>query len=91
VKVGATAPAFVGPAFDGATIDLADLRCKLVLAHAWAIWRPPCRAEMPALDAFARAHPETVAVLALSEDTRRDLAGFRLRKAAICIPPPHQA
>ncbi|HWF01755.1 MAG TPA: TlpA disulfide reductase family protein [Caulobacteraceae bacterium] len=77
VKIGAPAPAFVGPDFEGVTLDLAALRGKVVVVHVWASWCPPCRAEMPALDAFARAHPADVAVVALSADSRRDLPKAR--------------
>jgi thiol-disulfide isomerase/thioredoxin len=86
VKVGAPAPAFVGPAFDGSTIDLTALRGKVVIVHVWASWCPPCRAEMPALDAFARAHPGAVAVVALSADARRDLPKARQIMAAFSYP-----
>jgi thiol-disulfide isomerase/thioredoxin len=85
-KVGAPAPAFVGPAFDGSTIDLDRLRGKVVLVHVWASWCPPCRAEMPVLDTFARAHPKEVAVVALSVDARRDLPKARQIMAAFSYP-----
>jgi thiol-disulfide isomerase/thioredoxin len=82
VKIGAITPAFVGRAFDGSMLDLAALRGKVVLVHVWASWCPPCRAEMPVLDAFARAHPKEVAVVALSIDARRDLPRARQIMAA---------
>ena len=45
----------VGTAFDGSTVDLADLRGEVVVLTTWYAACPPCRAEAPdlvALDAL---------------------------------------
>jgi len=39
---------------DGAQIRLSDLRGKVVLLNFWATWCPPCKAEMPDLNALYR-------------------------------------
>jgi len=44
-----------------------------VLVNFWATWCPPCRHEMPLIDAFAARHrAEGLVVLGLSVDRRRD-------------------
>jgi peroxiredoxin len=41
---------------DGEPVSLADYRGQVVLVNNWATWCPPCRQEMPVLDAFYRDH-----------------------------------
>jgi peroxiredoxin len=42
----------------GAAVSLEGLRGQIVLVNNWATWCPPCRAEMPALQAYYEAHRE---------------------------------
>jgi thiol-disulfide isomerase/thioredoxin len=86
-RVGAPAPAVALKALDGTPIDLARLKGKVVVANVWATWCGPCRAEMPMLDAFYRAHrDEGVALVGLSADRSRDLPGVRRVMAAFSYP-----
>jgi peroxiredoxin len=72
-KPGDKAPALVLPTIDGRTLDLASLRGKVVVVNFWATWCPPCRGEMPALDAWYRARRDQgVEVIGVSADRPRD-------------------
>jgi len=75
LEVGKPAPAITATMIDGSPFDLAALSGKVVVVHFWATWCAPCRVEMPAFEAFYRAHKsEGVEVVAISLDTHDNLA-----------------
>ena len=43
---------------NGNSTSLADYAGKIVLVNNWAIWCPPCRAELPELQAYYDAHKD---------------------------------
>lgn len=49
VKEGATAPNFTFETKDGKTVNLSDLKGKVVWINFFATWCPPCRQELPHL------------------------------------------
>ena len=54
---------------DGRDLTLADFEGRVVLLNIWATWCPPCREEMPTLDALqARLGGPNFHVLPLSID-----------------------
>jgi peroxiredoxin len=84
---GEAAPALVVPEIGGARFDLAALHGKVVVINFWATWCSPCRAEMPALDAFyARFHARGVELVGVSVDRSRDRQA--VLKAALALHYP---
>ncbi len=80
--VGEHARPFASPvvggagAIDGDRIDLEALHGRVVVLDFWASWCPPCRASVPSLDAFARAHPD-VTIVGINVEGNRDDAFVR--------------
>jgi cytochrome c biogenesis protein CcmG/thiol:disulfide interchange protein DsbE len=66
-KVGDPAPDFVVPLTDGKLVRLSDLRGHPVWLNFWGSWCPPCRAEMPDLQAAQeQLAPQGLVLLAVS-------------------------
>jgi cytochrome c biogenesis protein CcmG/thiol:disulfide interchange protein DsbE len=55
-SVDFAAPALSLPNTSGNTESLTDYRGRVVLVNNWATWCPPCKAEMPTLQAYFEAH-----------------------------------
>lgn len=57
-KVGEPAPDFALPTPDGETVRLSDLRGRPVLLNFWATWCPPCKIEMPDIEALYQKYKD---------------------------------
>jgi len=68
------APDFRLLAIDGSTVSLGDLRGQVVLLNFWATWCPPCKAEMPDLDALYREHKSQRNFVVLGVDAEESQA-----------------
>ena len=56
VPDGASSPAMQLPRYGGGTLELTQLRGKVVMLDFWATWCPPCIEEMPYLVRLAKEY-----------------------------------
>ncbi len=75
------APALDLEALEGGTVDLAAMG-EPTIVNVWATWCPPCRRELPALVATARAAPD-VRVLLVNQGEDPDTIGTYLTQEGL--------
>jgi len=64
-----SAPDFVLPDMNGQVVRLSQLKGKIVLLNVWATWCPPCRKEMPTMEALhQKMKSADFVMLAASQD-----------------------
>ena len=83
------APDFTLRTYDGATITLSQLKGQVALINVWATWCPPCRAEMPAIQAtYEQYRNQGFIVLAVNlQEDPRTVAAF-MRQYGLTFPAP---
>ena len=82
-KVGQEVPAFSVQTLDGKTIDIAQLKGKVVLINFFATWCPPCMNEMPRVEKeiWQKFKGKDLVVLAIGrEHSKEDLVKFNKEK-----------
>ena len=73
VEVGQTAPPYGAMSLSGDSVHLADLRDHVVLLNVWATWCPPCRDEIPALQALHESYSDRgLRIVGVSVDAQHD-------------------
>ena len=70
------APDFTLGTLTGETRTLSALRGQTVVVNFWATWCGPCRVEMPTLQAFAEANPDTPVLYVAVDGTPEALTAF---------------
>lgn len=72
---------------DDETGRLNDYRGQVVLINAWAVWCPPCVAEMPDLQAFYQAHrAENFTILGINAGDPSSKAAAFVSQQGITFP-----
>ena len=84
---GRIAPVFPLRDDTGAQTSLARYRGKIVVMNLWASWCPPCRAEMPDLQAVAREYASRgVVVVGVNEGESPQRAAAFAKSLSIAFP-----
>lgn len=87
LQEGQPAPIVRAELLGGGRFDSESQRGKVIVLNFWATWCKPCREEMPALDAFYRAHrSEGLEVIAISIEGPEDLTRVNATMKAFTFP-----
>jgi thiol-disulfide isomerase/thioredoxin len=82
-----TAAPLMLPALAGGTLDLKQLRGKVVLVNFWATWCPPCRKEMPSMNRLVeRLAGQPFVILGVNAGEDADAIRTFLRQVPINFP-----
>jgi peroxiredoxin len=87
-KVGEVAPDFLLSTLRDNAVKLSDYRGKVVFLNVWATWCPPCREEMPSMEAlYRRLKGRDLEVLAVSIDRKgKEVVGPFVAKYGLTFP-----
>jgi cytochrome c biogenesis protein CcmG/thiol:disulfide interchange protein DsbE len=86
--VGHPAPGFSLTTTSGETFKLSDLRGKPVVLNFWATWCPPCRAELPELQAASQSLGSQVAFVGIDQAEAPDQVRAFAEKLGITYAIP---
>ncbi len=76
-EVQIAAPDFTLPTLAGGDLTLSDLQGRVVLLNFWYLDCPPCKEEMPYLDAVGKAYEGTAHVVVLNiGDSESSVRGY---------------
>lgn len=96
VEVNYAAPKLSLSELGGTEHTLSDYHGQVVLVNLWATWCPPCKAEMPTLDAYYQAHQEDgFVIIAINDGDPSDSVASFVQEYNLTFPvwldPTYQA
>jgi len=96
VAVDYAAPVLTLSDLAGKEHSLVDYHGQVVLVNLWATWCPPCKAEMPTLEAFYQAHQgDGFVTLAVNDGDSTDAVATFVHEYSLTFPvlldPTYQA
>ncbi len=82
-----SAPDFTLTSLDGTNIALSDLKGQVLLINVWATWCPPCRVEMPTIQAaYEQYHDQGFTVLAVNLQEDPGAVAAFMRESKLTFP-----
>jgi thiol-disulfide isomerase/thioredoxin len=72
---------------DGGSVEIADYEGQVLLVNFWASWCPPCRAEMPELQAYYDQYQDNgLALLMINSGEAEDTARSFIQQSGFTFP-----
>lgn len=85
LEIGVMAPDFQLKTIDGEVVKLSDYKGKKVILNFWATWCPPCKKEIPELQAFHERSGDEITILGVNIDTNNQVEDF-VKERKITFP-----
>ena len=80
---------FTLPLLSGGNVTLSSLRGQVVFLNFWATWCPPCREEMPSMEALHRRFKDQgLEIIAVNIQENRNQVGAFVREYNLTFPIP---
>ncbi len=70
---------------EGNTVNLKDIKGKVIVINNWATWCPPCVAELPSFERLYDTYKDKVAFLFVAQDKQEKVLAF-IKKNNLNIP-----
>ena len=84
--IGTPAPDFTLTSLDGHSVTLSKLERKPTLINIWATWCPPCRRELPVLQAAYAKHRQDINFITVASWESRETVETFARQQGITFP-----
>jgi len=96
VEVRYEAPGLLLTGLDGMEHELTEHLGEVVLVNLWATWCPPCKAEMPTLESYYKAHQaDGFVTIAINDGDPADTVADFVQEYGLSFPiwldPTYQA
>ncbi|MFQ5761089.1 MAG: redoxin domain-containing protein, partial [Acidiferrobacterales bacterium] len=86
LRPGDPVPNFTLQTLDGKPVTFSSLQGQAVVLNFWATWCPPCRREMPLLDAIQKEYNSGVTIVGIDLGEPMDLVRAYVQSVGVTYP-----